>query len=121
MDERARRIASNEIQFRDINERLVVDLEQVPHKPDLLDFVCECGDQSCDALIQLDLHEYAAVREDSRRFAVVPHHVIPEVERVVDRVGDRFWTIEKLGTGAEMADRAARNGSGAEGPRPSDD
>src|SRR3712207_7054542 len=57
---------------RDINERLEHGLREVRHRAPLEQFVCECGDRACDALISLSLEEYEAVRRDSRWFAVVP-------------------------------------------------
>ena len=75
---RQKRIADNEASFRDINERLEDSLRQVRHTPDLLRFVCECGDRRCESSVRLSFEEYEAVRRDSRRFAVVPGHVFPE-------------------------------------------
>ena len=115
-DWRERRIAKNETSFRDINERLEQGLRQVRHTPDLLEFVCECGDRECETLISLSLEEYEAVRSDSRRFAIAPGHVFPEVERVVDE-RDRYLVIEKFGDSIELTDAADQRGLGTSGRR----
>src|SRR5881275_1191141 len=80
---RKKRIAANETSFRDINDELERGLRRVPGLPPLLEFVCECGSRSCEAVVRLTLDEYEAVRTDSRRFAVVPGHVFLHTERVV--------------------------------------
>ncbi|HET9103910.1 MAG TPA: hypothetical protein VFN55_11210, partial [Solirubrobacteraceae bacterium] len=93
MDERrTAQIARNESRFREINERLNAGLQQVPDNPELLEFICECGNSACQEHVRLTLVEYERVRADSRRFAVVPGHVIPEAERVVAS-GDRFEVV----------------------------
>ena len=98
-DRRKERIAKNEASFREINERLSQGLRLVPHNPELLEFICECGNQTCEEHVQLSQHEYEQVRLDSRRFAIVPGHAIPDAERVVSS-NDRFDVVEKLGAAA---------------------
>src|SRR5437763_9139340 len=94
---RQERIARNEVRFRDINERLEQGLRQVPERPELLEFVCECGERSCEQHVAMTLSEYEIVRRDSRRFAVVPGHVSPDTERVLERK-DRYEVVEKFGS-----------------------
>ena len=99
---RERRIAENERSFRAINERLADGLRQVRHRPELLEFICECGSRACAERVTLSISEYEAVREDRRSFAVVPGHVFPEAEDVV--IGnDRFEVVRKTGTAGEVA------------------
>jgi hypothetical protein len=94
-DERAARLAANEAQFRDVNDRLAADLEPILEDPgELLPFVCECGRRACTEAIQLTVAEYARVREDATRFALVPGHEIVDVEDVVER-HDRYLVIRK--------------------------
>jgi hypothetical protein len=115
-DRRRQRIARNEASFRDINERLSEGLRQVPHNPALLEFICECGHQTCEQHVQLTDSEYQQVRLDSRRFAVVPGHTIPDAERVVSRT-DRFEVVEKIGEAVEIADAADSRAPGTTGRR----
>jgi len=100
-DWRAQRLARNEARFRDINERLERDLLQLgvggPQ-----DFVCECGDPECSELVQLTYDEYERIRANPRWFAVVPGHVFPAVEEVLER-HERYELLEKIGPTADIA------------------
>ncbi len=96
------RIARNEASFRDINERLEDGLRKVAHAPELQEFVCECGDPDCSELVHLTFEEYEHVRSNPRWFAVVPGHIFPEVEIVLERQ-ERFELLEKIGATAEIA------------------
>jgi hypothetical protein len=113
---RQKRIAQNETSFRDINERLAQGLRTVRHTPELLSFICECGDRGCEAFVSMSLEEYEAVRRDSRRFAVVPGHVFPEAERVVAS-HERFQVVEKTGDAIEVTDAADHRVLGTRGLR----
>lgn len=118
-DRRTERIAENEAAFRDINERLSDGLRQLPGNPELLEFICECGKQTCEQHVHLSLSEYEQVRQDSRRFAIVPGHVIPDTERVVASHG-RFDVVEKLGDAVELTDAEDPRTPGESGRRDSD-
>jgi hypothetical protein len=116
---RQKRIAQNETSFRDINERLEDGLRQVRHTPELLEFICECGDRDCEELVTLTREEYESVRRDSRRFAVVPGHVFPETERVIGG-NERYQAIEKFGAAVEVTDAADHRELGTSGRRSDD-
>jgi hypothetical protein len=66
-------------------------------------FRCECGDLGCNLLLELTPADYERVRAHTRRFVVAPGHELPEVETVVDRVGD-YVVIEKLGEAGRTAE-----------------
>src|SRR4051794_37629320 len=59
-----------------------------------LTFFCECGDATCRAHMQLTGAEYEAVRADPTHFAVLPGHIHPEAERVVE-THERFVVVRK--------------------------
>jgi hypothetical protein len=104
MDERQRRLGLNETLFREVNERVKSVSEAFAEPAELAEFVCECGDDSCAARIQMSLGEYERVRSSPIRFAIVPGHELPEVERVIQET-DRFTVVEKLRGGpAELAE-----------------
>jgi hypothetical protein len=113
---RLERIARNEASFRDINERLNEGLRRVPRPPEHQQFICECGHQACDATILLSFDEYESVRRDSRQFAVVPGHSLPEAERVVAD-HDRYQVVEKLGSTVRLTDARDRRRDGPGGLR----
>jgi hypothetical protein len=102
MPDRVRRIAENEIRFREINERMRDSLVGVIGGDEILDFVCECGDGGCTDQVRLTLDEYEAVREDALHFALLAGHEIPDVETVVAR-HDRYSVVEKRGPTAPLA------------------
>jgi len=100
-DWRAARLARNESRFRAINEQLEHDLVQLG-LGGLQEFVCECGDSDCSELMRLTLDEYEGARADPRWFLVVPGHVFPAVEHVIER-HERFELLEKIGATADIA------------------
>ena len=98
------RVAKNEVLFRDVNERVkAIDEEQGVSAPNgTWDFLCECRRADCLERVSLTPAEYELVRSSPVQFAVVPGHVLPEVERVVHE-SDRFFVVEKLSGEQEIA------------------
>ena len=82
MDEREKRLAQNEVLFREVNER-INDVahqlgDEVPYE-----YFCECANADCSFRLMLIQAEYEAVRADPTQFAVLPGHYTPEVEILV--------------------------------------
>jgi hypothetical protein len=96
VDAREERTARNEALLREVNERIQEVGERLQVLPDdeLLEFRCECGRRECDEFISLRAPEYEHVRSEDDRFAVVPGHEDPEIERVVERT-DRYLVVDK--------------------------
>jgi hypothetical protein len=94
MDERKRRIAENEVRFREINERLNADLERLEMASGLIAFVCECGHGDCTEPVELTCDEYSHGRQDAMVFLVVPGHEIPDSETVLVKT-DRYAAVRK--------------------------
>jgi hypothetical protein len=65
-------------------------------------WVCECADTDCTEPMDLTVAEYESLRAHPNRFAVLPGHVYPQVERVVEE-NERYVVVEKLGAGATFA------------------
>jgi len=106
MDELSQeRIARNDATFRSANERIAesaVEYEMGERIP----FICECADPDCTQIVQLSLHEYEAVRENSRHFLNVPGHEVaggPVVQVVADK--EDYVVVEKLAHAGEVAER----------------
>jgi hypothetical protein len=93
---RVARIAENQAIFRVVNERVTAWPERraVP-ATEKLSFYCECADPHCFDRVYLTAPEYEAIRADSSRFAVVPGHVYPEAETVVEEA-DGYDVVEKI-------------------------
>jgi hypothetical protein len=66
-------------------------------------FRCECANLGCNLMLELTPADYERVRAHPRRFVVAPGHDLPEVEKVVDRVGD-YLIIEKLDDAGRIAE-----------------
>lgn len=90
---RDERLAQNEILFRQVNERLASAYGS-GSAPQELDLVCECSDRDCLEVLTIEVAEYEWLRQNPRRFAVLPGHEAPAVEDVVER-RDRFVIVEK--------------------------
>ncbi len=108
MTDREARLAKNEDHFRDINESLRekhVHATVVRSGP--LPFVCECASGDCTEAVELTLEEYRDVRRSTTRFVVVPGHVVPDVEIVVE-TNPRFAVVEKVGEAGDVAHELER-------------
>jgi hypothetical protein len=91
MSERALElVAERQARRRRFNERLAA----LDPEADVARFRCECGLIACGMAIRLSADEYAEVRANERRFAVVAEHVMPEADQVVAS-GAGWVTIEK--------------------------
>jgi hypothetical protein len=91
-DWRKQRVVKNELSFRDYNERRD-QLEQ--GAADQVPFVCECGDETCIRALMLRPAQWEAAHGAEDQFVVLPEHVYPEVERVLER-HDGYWIVEKF-------------------------
>jgi len=84
MPTREERLALNQAMFRIANERISEWPERQGGDPaDPAAYYCECSRTKCRERLSLTHDEYEAVRADSRRFAIVPGHEYPDIERVV--------------------------------------
>jgi|SRR5215210_4342849 len=95
------RAARNQSLFREVNERIET-LQMGWGEPIHIEFVCECYDDACSLPLTMKRVEYAAVRQDSLSFVVLPEHVDAQVEEVVDRHED-YWVVRKIEAGMAMA------------------
>ena len=69
-----------------------------------LTFYCECGDAKCYEHVGLTRPEYEAIRGDSARFAVVPGHVFPGAEYVVE-AHDDYAVVEMVEEARDIFER----------------
>ena len=87
-DLRKRRLAENQALFRELNERIGASAEAQGEDTHAYEFICECASMECFERFELRLDEYRRIRERDRRFAVLRGHEVPEIEVVVERLGD---------------------------------
>jgi hypothetical protein len=90
---REERLANNEAMFRFANERMAA-WDEVRASEAVEHYFCECADPDCQEKIPLRKADYESVRSNSRHFATVPGHEVPDVETVIDEHDD-WQTIEK--------------------------
>jgi hypothetical protein len=86
-------VAVTEAAFRIANERMARWQERHPDDATEL-YLCECASQPCRERIPLTREQYESVRADPRHFVVVPGHVLPDLETVV-QAESRYEVIEK--------------------------
>ena len=87
--------------FRAVNDRALAVVATNALGP-ITSILCECGDDECIATIPLSMDEYESIRRFSTRFAVLPGHVAPTEERIVERT-ERYTLVEKFGRPAALA------------------
>jgi hypothetical protein len=105
-----RRLAENQVIFRQNNELVQKNLEKLRKTaiaegresllPDIdmpLHFYCECSDENCRQRIILKPSEYNDLHQNSSQFILLPGHDIAEVERTV-KATDKFIVVEKFKT-----------------------
>lgn len=98
MEERLERQARNEALMRTVNEQIAALGESAGSWAEAeqeFDFQCECGRVgACDGKVRMTLAQYERVRGQRDRFAVVPGHETPELERVVEH-NDGYLVVDK--------------------------
>ncbi len=99
MDERDRRIAENERVFREVNERLDSLQRAFASVTDRVSLVCECGDGTCVAQVEMTTRDYEELRADPTQFAVVRGHDVGDLEQVVVS-RDGYDVVRKRSVGA---------------------
>jgi hypothetical protein len=93
----SRQESRNQILFREVNDRVREVAPRQLKAGEAMEFLCECGDETCLETIRLDLEEYEAVRVSPQRFVVVPGHEDGIGEASLHASG-RFVVVEKSAT-----------------------
>jgi 5-bromo-4-chloroindolyl phosphate hydrolysis protein len=88
--------------LREVNE--AIERGQWPSSGgDSVRFRCECAVLDCNETIGLTIGEYERLRQDPRRFVLVPGHELPDVEIVVEN-HDAYIIVEKQKRAGEVAE-----------------
>ena len=91
--DRPERVALTEAAFRLANARMAGWHEAFAGGDGEL-FFCECAIEGCREKIRLDRAAYESVRSDSRHFAVLRQHIIPDLETEIE-AREGYSVIEK--------------------------
>ena len=83
----------SELLFRAVNERI---FEIGANDADVLEILCECGDESCISTVVITVRAYERLRLDSSRFVVCEGHELADIERVTERTPE-YLVVEKAG------------------------
>src|SRR5262245_56024909 len=102
MSERDRRLAANEVAFREVNERVGEQVKDVAGEHATFNVLCECVSTSCTERILVTSAEYEAIHADATQFIVVMGHASSEIEDVVGRT-ERYEIVRKRGDAAAEA------------------
>ena len=95
--EHERQTAVNQALRRDVNER------RLEHADDgEIEFVCECTDPACAAVVSLTVDECEFIRSVPTRLVVTLGHANHETERVLMEEPGRFQVVEKFGPSGDV-------------------
>jgi hypothetical protein len=103
-ESRERRVARNEVFFRETNELVRREAAQRGVQAD--HFICECSSAGCVARITISPGEYSHVRDRRDWFIVTPGHEDLTVEVVVEEHPE-FFVVQKTGTAGAIARASA--------------
>jgi hypothetical protein len=108
--EREIRAARNQALFRSVNEKLRDLNDAVAELTETFTIACECADLTCTQMLSIPSREYLSMRVEPRRFAVLPTHVYPDLERVISE-SDAYAVVEKNAVAGEVAEELAPSDS----------
>jgi len=101
--EREVRAARNQAMFRAINEQMTRLNEAFEMLTGTYVIACECADTHCIETLEIATEQYEAVRKEPNRFAVLPGHIYPDVEAVVEET-ERYVVVEKFASTEQAAE-----------------
>jgi len=99
----ARRAARNEELVREVN-RQIDEGAKLHEVMSTMPLHCECGQRHCLEKIELESRLYEPILDMRYRFIVVPGHVQPIIEEVVEK-HSTFVVVEKVGEARQQLDR----------------
>jgi len=98
----ASRAARNEEIVREVNRRIEAAAE-LHGVRSAMPFHCECARDRCLEKIDLNAELYEPILANRYQFLLVPDHVAPSVERVVE-AHETFVVVEKIGEARAQID-----------------
>jgi hypothetical protein len=94
--------------YRAVNleaERVSEELGAGPD--DRLEVLCECGEDDCDATLEVSPAEYDEAHRQRDRFMVAPGHEDDQIEHVVKRT-QAYLIVDKFGEAERVAEAEER-------------
>jgi hypothetical protein len=85
----------NELLFREANEKIAVRRDELHAVEGVTPFLCECEEETCTAIVQLTVEEFASVRAKPENFVIVPGH--ETIGEETDLHGDGWVCVSKKG------------------------
>jgi hypothetical protein len=108
VDARQERVSRNEAVYRSVNLQMERVSEELGGGPDdRLEILCECGQDGCDATVDVTQAEYDEAHEQRDRFMIAPGHENEDIERVVKRTL-RYLVVDKFGDAERVAEAEER-------------
>jgi hypothetical protein len=101
VDERTRRVAENEVLFRQVNEHVVAGGRRPAED---FEIICECADTGCMDHVRVTTESYERARSQPTDFLLKPGHAEPEFETVIESHED-FVLVRKTGEAAALAEK----------------
>ncbi|CAN5149076.1 hypothetical protein BH09PAT3_BH09PAT3_2300 [soil metagenome] len=105
-----RRLAENEVIFRQINEQLQNEIDSVNQLADEdgqpehhivqssddapLSFFCECSDEKCTQRLLVNHQDYNEIHKNRSRFVIKNGHQVVAIEKVIKTTED-YMIVEK--------------------------
>ena len=105
MTDHEERLAMNEVAFRDVNERVAAQVEDVAGTHATFNVLCECSATNCAVRISITPAEYESIHADATQFIVVAGHANPGIEDIVGETGG-YHIVRKRGDAAAVARQA---------------
>ncbi len=102
-----RKQIENEMLFRRVNEKVIKELDDLDAKHIaegnqklmwddelLLNFKCECSDESCEVRVPMKMSKYKDIHLDRSCFIIKPRHEVKPIEKVVE-VTETYSVVRK--------------------------
>ena len=94
--------------YRAVNREIEHASEQLGDGPkDLIEVICECGEDGCSQTLELSVAEYDDAHRERDRFVVALGHEDEQIEHVVTRT-DRYLVVDKFGEAERLAEAEER-------------
>jgi hypothetical protein len=90
-----RRLAENEVIFREANKNVQEFAESIGDSERILPFYCECSDETCRSKIKLSAKEFGQTHRNTQQFVVLPDHMNPDIEKKVNEAHG-YFVVEKF-------------------------